>query len=177
VPQVFIAAGSNVEPAEHMALAERELTRAFPDVRFSSWYQNRPAGFEGADFINLVAAFTTALSVDELLVILRAIEATCGRPRDAPRWAPRTMDLDVLLYGDLVCRRPDLTLPRPDLLVRAYMLGPLADVAPGLVHPSAGETIAELWRRFDKHAHPLTSVARPTTSRHCDRRPPRGSGP
>jgi 2-amino-4-hydroxy-6-hydroxymethyldihydropteridine diphosphokinase len=177
MPQVFIAAGSNVEPAEHMALAERELTRVFPDVRFSAWYQNPAAGFEGADFINLVAAFATQLPVDELLVILRAIETACGRPREAPRWAPRTMDLDVLLYGDLVCRRPDLTLPRPDLLVRPYMLGPLADLAPDLVHPSAGETIGELWRRFDKNAHPLTRITRVTTSRHCDPRPPRGSGP
>src|ERR1700726_222360 len=111
MPEVYVAAGSNIAPAEHMALAERELTRAFPDARFSPWYQNRPAGFEGADFINLVAAFSTELSVDELLVILRAIEAACGRPREAPRWAPRTMDLDVLLYGDLVCQRPGLTLP------------------------------------------------------------------
>jgi 2-amino-4-hydroxy-6-hydroxymethyldihydropteridine diphosphokinase len=177
MPQVYVAAGSNVAPAGHMAHAERELTRAFPDVRFSPWYQNPAAGFEGSDFINLVAAFSTELSVDELLVVLRGVESACGRPRDAPRWAPRTMDLDVLLYGDLVCRRSDLTLPRPDLLVRAYMLGPLADLAPDLKHPSAGETIGELWRKFDKNAHPLTRVAHDTTSRRYDPHPPRGSGP
>ncbi|HSY06958.1 MAG TPA: 2-amino-4-hydroxy-6-hydroxymethyldihydropteridine diphosphokinase [Steroidobacteraceae bacterium] len=177
MPEVYVAAGSNVAPAEHMALAVGELTRAFPDVRFSPWYQNRPAGFAGSDFINLVAAFSTELSVDELLVVLRRIEAACGRPREAPRWAPRTMDLDVLLYGDLVCRRPHLTLPRPDLLVRAYMLGPLADLAPDLLHPSAGVSIGELWRRFDKDAHPLTRVAPDTTSRRCDPHPRRESGP
>jgi 2-amino-4-hydroxy-6-hydroxymethyldihydropteridine diphosphokinase len=97
--------------------------------------------------------------VDELLVVLRGIETACGRPREAPRWAPRTMDLDVLLYGDLVCRRPGLTLPRPDLLVRAYMLGPLADLAPELIHPTARVSIGELWRRFDQRAHPLERVA------------------
>jgi 2-amino-4-hydroxy-6-hydroxymethyldihydropteridine diphosphokinase len=177
VPQVFVAAGSNVAPHEHMALATRELARAFPDARFSPWYQNAAAGFEGSDFINLAAAFETELAVDELLAVLRAIEAVCGRPREAPRWAPRTMDLDVLLYGDLVCRRPDLTLPRPDLLKRAYMLGPLADVAPDLVHPSAGVTIGELWRRFDQAAHPLVRVAPATTTPRFDPRPPRGSGP
>jgi 2-amino-4-hydroxy-6-hydroxymethyldihydropteridine diphosphokinase len=177
MPQVYVAAGSNVAPAHHMALAERELARAFADARFSPWYQNRAAGFDGSDFINLVAAFSTELPVDELLVVLRGIEASCGRPRDAPRWAPRTMDLDVLLYGDLVCRRPDLTLPRPDLLVRAYMLGPLADLAPQLKHPCAGETIGELWRKFDKNAHPLTRVAHDATSRRYDPHPPRGSGP
>jgi 2-amino-4-hydroxy-6-hydroxymethyldihydropteridine diphosphokinase len=177
MPEVYVAAGSNVAPVHHIALAVRELTRAFPDVRFSPWYQNRPTGFEGADFINLVAAFSTELSVDALLVVLRAIETACGRPRDAPRWAPRTMDLDVLLYGSLMCRRPELALPRPDLLVRAYMLGPLADLAPNLVHPGTGETIGELWRRFDKNAHPLTPVAPDTTSPHCDLHPPRGSAP
>jgi 2-amino-4-hydroxy-6-hydroxymethyldihydropteridine diphosphokinase len=177
VPQVFVAAGSNVAPQEHMARATCELTRAFPDVRFSPWYQNRAAGFEGEDFINLVAGFTTLLPVDELLVVLRAIEALCGRPREAPRWAPRTMDLDVLLYGDLVCRRPGLTLPRPDLLVRAYMLGPLADLAPNLMHPVAGVTIAELWGSFDQAAHPLERVAPDTTIRRCDLRQPRESGP
>jgi len=176
MPQVFIAAGSNVAPCEHMWLATRELQRAFPQIRFSPWYQNQAAGFEGSDFINLVAAFTTELAVDELLVVLRGIEALCGRPCGAPRWAPRSMDLDVLLYGDLVCRRPDLTLPRPDLLLRAYMLGPLADLAPDLVHPTAGVTIGELWRRFDQTAHPLVRVFHDTTSQHCDLRPPQESG-
>lgn len=177
MPQVFVAAGSNVAPLEHMALATGELARAFPDVRFSPWYENHAAGFQGADFINLVAVFTTELGVDELLVVLRGIEAVCGRPREAPRWAPRTMDLDVLLYGDLVCQRPGLTLPRPDLLVRAYMLGPLADLAPDLVHPSAGATIGELWRRFDQAEHPLRRVAHVPTIQRCDLRQPRGSGP
>jgi 2-amino-4-hydroxy-6-hydroxymethyldihydropteridine diphosphokinase len=172
MPQVFVAAGSNVAPLEHMARATGELARAFPDVRFSPWYQNRAAGFDGSDFINLVAAFRTELSIDDLLVVLRGIEALCGRPREAPRWAPRTMDLDVLLYGDLICQRSGVTLPRPDLLVRAYMLGPLADLAPDLVHPSAGVTIGQLWRRFDKAAHPLERVAAGTTSPGCDPRPP-----
>lgn len=177
MPQVYVAAGSNVAPYEHMRLATRELARAFPDIRFSPWYQNRAAGFDGSDFINLVAAFTTERSVDELLVVLRGIESLCGRPRDAPRWAPRSMDLDVLLYADLLCKRADLTLPRPDLLLRAYMLGPLADLAPDLMHPTVGMTIGELWRRFDHASHPLMRIADDATSRHCDPRPPQGSGP
>jgi 2-amino-4-hydroxy-6-hydroxymethyldihydropteridine diphosphokinase len=74
------------------------------------------------------------------------------------------MDLDVLLYGDLVCERTGLTLPRPDLLLRAYMLGPLADLAPDLVHPTAGATVGELWRRFDQASHPLKRVMIEPTS-------------
>jgi 2-amino-4-hydroxy-6-hydroxymethyldihydropteridine diphosphokinase len=173
---VFVAAGSNVAPYEHMTLATRELAREFPDIGFSPWYRNHAAGFDGADFINLVAGFTTELPVEDLLPVLHRIETLCGRPRGAPRWAPRSMDLDVLLYGDLACQRPGLTLPRPDLLLRAYMLGPLADLAPDLLHPTARLTIGELWRRFDHASHPLTRIAAQLTSRRCDPRQPPESG-
>ncbi len=160
MPQVYIAAGSNIEPERHLAMAVRELEREFPGVRFSPWYRNRAVGFEGEDFINLVAGFATELEVSEVLSRLHAIETLCGRPRHAPRWAPRSMDLDVLLYGDLICEEPHLKLPRPDLVKRPYMLGPLAVLAPEVVHPILGETIGELWRRFDQGAHPLAEVAR-----------------
>jgi 2-amino-4-hydroxy-6-hydroxymethyldihydropteridine diphosphokinase len=163
---VYVAVGSNVEPECNLALASRELRREFPDVAFSPWYRNRAVGFEGADFINFVAGFTTALPIDALLTRLHAIEALCGRPRDAPRWAPRTMDLDVLLYGDLVCDAPRLKLPRPDLLKRAFMLGPLAALDPDLMHPTEKLTIGELWRRFDRAAHPLSEVE-PTRLADC----------
>jgi 2-amino-4-hydroxy-6-hydroxymethyldihydropteridine diphosphokinase len=158
MPQVYVAAGSNIEPERHLALAVCELERQFPGVRFSPWYRNRAAGFEGEDFVNFVAGFSTEVGVAEVLTRLHAIEAACGRPRGAPRWAPRSMDLDVLLYGERVCREPHLELPRPDLLKRAYMLGPLAALAPDLLHPTERQTIGELWRRFDRAAHPLVEV-------------------
>lgn len=155
-----MAAGSNVEPERHLQQAVAELEREFPGVRFSSWYRNRAVGFDGEDFINLVAGFGTALPVRTVLEKLHAIEGRCGRGRDAPRWAPRSMDLDVLLYGDLVCEEPGLKLPRPDLLKRAYMLGPLAEIAPRVRHPTAGLSVGELWDRFDQAAHPLERLPR-----------------
>jgi 2-amino-4-hydroxy-6-hydroxymethyldihydropteridine diphosphokinase len=155
VPEVYVAAGSNIAPEHNLARAVAELAREFPGARFSPWYRNRAVGFEGDDFINLVAGFNTVLPVRQVLAQLHAIEARCGRPRAAPRWAPRSMDLDVLLYGDLVCDEPGLQLPRPDLLKRAYMLGPLAVLAPQMVHPTAHLTIAELWGRFDQTGHRL----------------------
>jgi 2-amino-4-hydroxy-6-hydroxymethyldihydropteridine diphosphokinase len=158
MPEVYVAAGSNIEPERHLETAVRELERQFRGVRFSPWYRNRAVGFEGEDFINLVAGFATELPIGEVLARLRAIEALCGRPREAPRWAPRSMDLDVLLYGDLICQEPHLKLPRPDLLKRAYMLGPLAAIAPDVVHPTERQTIRELWQRFDRTAHPLVPV-------------------
>jgi len=159
VPAVYVGAGSNVAPEPNMARAVEELRSAFPGARFSPWYRNRAAGFAGEDFINLVTGFDTALPPHAVLAKLHAIETLCGRPRDAPRWAPRSMDLDVLLYGDLVCEEAGLRLPRPDLLKRAYMLGPLAALAPEVVHPTAGVTVGELWRRFDQSSHPLELVA------------------
>jgi len=161
MPAVYVAAGSNVEPESNLARAVAEIAREFPGARFSSWYRNRAVGFEGADFINLVAGFDTGLPLVVVLEKLHAIETLCGRPRAAPRWAPRSMDLDVLLYGDLICTEPGLTLPRPDLLKRAYMLGPLAELAPAVIHPGAQLPIAELWRRFDRAAHPLVRVTPP----------------
>ena len=158
MPAVYVAAGSNIEPERHLALAVAELAREFPGARSSPWYRNRAVGFEGADFINLAVGFTTGLPVHAVLERLHAIEARCGRARDAPRWAPRTMDLDVLLYGELVCDESGLKLPRPDLLKRAYMLGPLAALAPEVMHPTAHLTIGELWQRFDRSAHPLEPV-------------------
>jgi len=158
MPQVYIAAGSNVEPERHLTVAVRELEKHFPGVRFSPWYRNRAVGFEGDDFINFVAGFPTDLAIEDVVSRLHFIEALCGRTREAPRWAPRTMDLDVLLYGDLVRQTPTLKLPRPDLLKRAYMLGPLADLAPELIHPTEKLAIGELWRRFDRSAHPLLAV-------------------
>lgn len=158
VVRVFVAAGSNVEPERNLALAARELARCFGPVRFSPAYRNAAVGFEGPDFINWVAEFRTARAVDEVRAELQRIEALCGRHRDAPKWAPRSMDLDILLYGELCCEQPGLILPRPDLLTRPYMLGPMAALAPEVRHPVLGLRIGELWARFDRAAHPLQVV-------------------
>ena len=160
MPRVYVAAGSNVAPEENLARAVAELARAFPGARCSPWYRNRAVGFEGEDFINLVVGFDTELPLPAVLERLQAIEALCGRGRDAPRWAPRSMDLDVLLYGDLVSEEPAVKVPRPDLLKRAYMLGPLAALAPEEIHPIARVSIGELWREFDQAAHPLERLPR-----------------
>jgi 2-amino-4-hydroxy-6-hydroxymethyldihydropteridine diphosphokinase len=177
MPRVFVAAGSNVDPERHLARALTELRRAFPDTQVSPAYRNRAVGFEGADFINAVVGFHTELPVTEVIERLRGIEASCGRARDAPKWAPRSMDLDILLYGDLVSDDPQLRLPRPDLLKRAYMLGPLADLAPEVVHPTAGATIGQLWERFDRSAHALEPVTIDLTTPRSAPRPPRAPGP
>lgn len=156
--RVFVAAGSNVDAERNLRLASHELVKTFGKVEFSPAYQNVAAGFEGDDFINFVAAFDTELPVRSVVAELQRIEGLCGRERDAPKWAPRSMDLDILLFGDRVCDEPGLVLPRPDLLRRAYMLGPMADIGGEVIHPLEQRTISDLWQRFDRDAHPLTRI-------------------
>jgi len=156
---VYVAAGSNVEPEENLSSALASLRRYFPDLICSRAYANRAVGFEGPDFINLVVGFTTDLALPELLAILHKVESDCGRGRTAPKWAPRRMDLDLLLFGDEVGEFAGAVLPRPDLLRRAFMLGPLAEIAPNVTLPTTGQTIAQIWAEFDQAAHDLRPVA------------------
>jgi 2-amino-4-hydroxy-6-hydroxymethyldihydropteridine diphosphokinase len=155
---VYVAAGSNIDPLERLRQALALLQRRFGELRISTAYRNAAVGFDGPDFVNLVAGFRTREPVEDVLKALHEIEEQCGRPRLAPKWVSRAMDLDILLYGDLCCDTPELRLPRRDLLVRPYMLGPLAEVAPHARHPVAGKTISELWASFDPAGHTMTPV-------------------
>jgi len=158
VTAVLVAAGSNVDPVANLRRALDALARHYPDLRCSRAYRNAAVGFEGEVFVNLVLGFDTTDEVRGVLERLHAAEEACGRERHAPKWAPRTMDLDILLYGDLVCDEPGLVLPRPDLVRRPYMLGPAAELAPDVVHPTLGLTLGELWRNFDRAAHAMRPV-------------------
>ncbi len=157
--QVYVAAGSNVDAQCNLRRALAELGRRFGELTVSTAYRNTAVGFEGPDFINLAVGFHTDLALEQIVVEMRTIENLCGRRRDAPKWASRPMDLDILLYGDRVQDEPGLKLPRPCLLRQAYMLGPMAQITPGLRHPVVGKTLGQLWSEFDRDAHPLTPVA------------------
>ncbi len=156
--RVYVAAGSNIDPQENLSRAVTELARIFGPLQVSPWYRNAAVGFTGADFINFAFGFDTLSGVHDTQARLREVEILCGRPRNAPKWAARAMDLDILLYGELVLQEPQLSLPRPDLLLRPYMLGPLADIAPQLRHPTAGRTIARLWAALETKDHAMIAV-------------------
>jgi 2-amino-4-hydroxy-6-hydroxymethyldihydropteridine diphosphokinase len=156
---VYVAAGSNVDAERNLATARAEILRTWPDAHFSPAYRNRAVGFDGPDFINWVVGFTTDMPIERVVERLRAIETQCGRPRAAPKWAPRSMDLDILLFDAWVVEHADYKLPRPDLVKRPYMLGPMAEIAPTVMHPTLGKTMAELWAAFDAAAHPMTRVS------------------
>ena len=157
--RVYVALGGNVEPAARLPQAAQALRRRFPGAQFSGCYRNPAYGFAGADFYNAVAGFDTALSLEALLPVLHEIEAQCGRRRDDPKWAPRAMDIDLLLYGEAVATTLACEVPRPDLLRRSYMLGPLAELAPQLRHPQSGRSIADHWRELAAQPHVLERLA------------------
>lgn len=155
----FVAAGSNVRPRASLREALRLLARDFPGIIVSRAFANPAVGFSGDDFINLVIRFPADLPTEALIERLKAVERACGREPGAPKWGPRTLDLDLLLHGDFVGPVAGKSLPHPDLLTRAWVLGPLAELAPALVHPAAGERMDALWDRFDRLAHPLRAVS------------------
>jgi 2-amino-4-hydroxy-6-hydroxymethyldihydropteridine diphosphokinase len=158
VTLAYVSGGSNLDAERNLLIAARALKARHPGARFSRCYRNQAVGFDGPDFINFVVELPVAGDPALLKGELECIETQCGRTRDAPKWAPRAMDLDILLFGDLVQSTPGLVLPRPDLLRWAFMLGPLAELAPALRHP-AGESIGALWQRFDCVKNPLIPAA------------------
>ncbi len=145
----YLGLGSNVEAKRHIKIAVHALIRMFGDAEVSPIYRSKAVGFEGDDFINLVVRIQTDLKPLELRQYLRNLEENHGRDRGAPKWSDRTLDVDILLFGDLVIDSEKLTLPRPEIVHFAHVLKPLADIAPDLIHPVEGLSYAEIWTRGD----------------------------
>jgi 2-amino-4-hydroxy-6-hydroxymethyldihydropteridine diphosphokinase len=158
MPQVFVAAGSNVDPIVHLRQALDELVKSYAPLEISPAYRNKAVGFAGDDFINMVVGFMTGDSIHQVRRNLQEVEKRCGRPAHSPKWAPRTMDLDILLYDQLISDVPGLILPRPDLVRRAYMLKPMVDIAPEVMHPTLHKSMRELWEAFDRDGHEMRQV-------------------
>lgn len=139
----YVGLGSNLaDPLAqvHGALEALAAITGCSRVRRSSLYATSPVGpVVQPAFVNAVAALTTRLAPLDLLAALQGIERAHGRVRDGTRWGPRTLDLDLLLYGELQLRTPDLELPHPEIARRAFVLVPLAEIAPaGLLLPGQG---------------------------------------
>jgi len=150
--RAFIGIGSNLgDRLEHCRAALGWLN-LLPDstvTRVSPFYETEPQeSVQGGLFLNAVAEITTSLSPRELLHHLQEIEVALGRPPGHAAATPRTMDLDILLYGDAVIHEPDLTIPHPRMAGRRFVLAPLAALAPTLRHPVLKVTTRELLRRL-----------------------------
>lgn len=148
----WLSLGSNLDAEVHLAAAARALRARFGQVRFSPVYRTPAVGFEGPDFLNAAAVLDTDLDPRALNAWLHALEDAQGRQRGGERFASRTLDIDIVFFDDLVLSGPgNLELPRPELR-HAFVLKPLADIAPGHRVPTTGETLAALWA-----AHPEAS--------------------
>ncbi len=159
--RVYVSFGSNVDRERHLRDGLRDLRDVFGAVELSPVYESAAVGFAGEPFLNFVAAFETAADVDAVDAVLSRIEEAHGRVRGEERFAPRTLDIDLLLYGDSVVRRPGLSVPRDEILRYAFVLRPLADLAGDELHPVLRRSYRELWGAFDDPAQTLTPVAMP----------------
>ncbi len=161
----YLSLGSNLDPEHHLHAAAQALRERFGDVVFSSVLRAPAVGFDGPDFFNAAAIVRTDLDPYTLDGWLHALEAVQGRDRSQPRFASRTLDIDIVFYDDLVIaatRDSHLQLPRPEL-EHAFVLQPLAQIAPEFRDPLSGLTLAQLWAAHPQHAEPL-SIALPSTS-------------
>lgn len=155
---IYVSIGSNIDRESNIRGGVAALRERFGELRLSTVYESEAVGFAGDPFYNLVASFETDARPDEVVAALRAIEDRFGRVRTGPRFSSRTLDIDLLLYGDAVFEQP-VVIPRQEITRNAFVLRPLAELAPDRVHPQTGKTYARMWQEFDQAAQPLWPVA------------------
>ena len=155
---IFISIGSNINAHENIRLALDDLAENFSGIVNSTYYESEAVGFEGDNFINLVTQAETELDIPTVNAKLHAIEDQHSRDRSGPRFSSRTLDLDLLLYDDEIYENGKLQLPREEILTNAFVLWPLAELAPDKVHPVEHKTYAELWAQFDKRKQSLWPI-------------------
>ena len=151
---VYLGLGSNIEPVRHLRFGLAELEKRFGRLEASSVYRSGAFGFDGDDFLNLVVGFETDISPQSLQRQIEAIHRAAGRDPRERGYSSRTLDIDLLLYDDLVTDDPPI--PRADILRFSFVLGPLAEIAPELVHPETQRTIGAHWKEMDRDRHPIT---------------------
>ena len=156
--QVYLGVGSNIERERYITAGLDALQGLFHDLALSSVYDSAAIGFEGQPFLNLVTAVSTDLSLHELAVQLRHIEVEFGRPVNATRYSPRHLDIDILTYDDRVGTFGSVILPREEILENAFVLGPLAELAPDSLHPGVKRSYQSLWAAYDNPGQLLTKV-------------------
>ena len=156
--KIYISLGSNIDRDRNTRAGIQALRERFGEQELSSGYESEAVGFEGDAFYNMVIACDVDEDVHSANRALAEIEDAHGRDRSGPRFSSRTLDLDLLLYDDLVLDEKGLRLPREEILKNAFVLWPLAEIAPELVHPVVEKTYAELWAGFDKSKETLSPI-------------------
>ncbi|MEJ2172850.1 MAG: 2-amino-4-hydroxy-6-hydroxymethyldihydropteridine diphosphokinase [Woeseiaceae bacterium] len=156
--RVYLGLGSNIDAERHLRLGIEQLRQRFGELELSTVYRNRSVGFDGDDFLNMVVGFESEASPAAIQTEIERIHALAGRQRGEAKYASRTLDIDLLLYDDLVTEVPGLRLPRPDVLEYGFVLRPLTELAPEMAHPVTGRTMLEHWQAFDADSESLTAI-------------------
>lgn len=164
--EAYLGLGSNLgDRAHNLDRAVSLLERVAAPVVVSSVYETRPWGYaDQPNFLNLACRVETALSPEELLGAVQAVEVLIGR-EPTFRYGPRLIDVDILLYGDRIIDTNDLRVPHPSLFERAFALAPLAEIAPELVHPELGLSVRELLARLPGAEREGVSIVGPLLRR------------
>ncbi|MGD8742589.1 MAG: 2-amino-4-hydroxy-6-hydroxymethyldihydropteridine diphosphokinase [Granulosicoccaceae bacterium] len=150
MPRVYLSLGSNIDAHSNLRAGMQDLHAHYGELQVSTVYESEAVGFDGDNFINFVVGLDTDEDVHTVQATMSAIEQAHGRVRGAEKFSSRTLDIDILLYDDLVINENGLHLPRDEIEKYAFVLQPLAELAPQLKHPVSGKTYAELWQGFDK---------------------------
>lgn len=146
--RVYISIGSNIDPQQNIVSAVEVLRQQHNTILLSPVYQSAAVGFEGDEFLNLVAGIDTPLTLEEIKKGLMALEKKFGRKDSHKGFQSRTLDLDLLLYNDVVRHDDQFDLPRAEIKQYAFVLKPLSDIAPDTLHPESGQSLSEMWRDF-----------------------------
>ena len=157
--RVYLSLGSNIDRERHIKAALVALTKSFGELNISPVYESEAVGFDGDPFYNLVVGFDTTQPLAAVISTLKSIEDRNGRVRGGAKFSGRTLDIDVLTYGDLTGVHDGILLPRDEIDQNAYVLLPLADIAGDEMMPGTDKTYAELWAGFDKGKQRLWVVA------------------
>jgi 2-amino-4-hydroxy-6-hydroxymethyldihydropteridine diphosphokinase len=142
----WLGMGSNIDAEAHIRAGIQELREKFGSITLSPVYTSTAVGFDGDDFINLVARIETDMQPLALRQYLRDFEDRNDRKRDVPKFSDRSLDIDILLYDDLVLHSPKLQIPRAEILKFSHVLKPLADLEPDLIHPTELRSMLEIWK-------------------------------
>ena len=151
---ILISVGSNIDKAANTDAGLNGINKAFEDMQLSPVYESESVGFKGDTFFNLVVSAKTTASITRVCEILKQIEDENGRVRGSEKFAPRTLDLDLLTFDDTVIEHP-IVLPREEILYNAFVLRPLADLVPQHIHPVVNKTYQSLWQQYDKQKQNL----------------------
>jgi 2-amino-4-hydroxy-6-hydroxymethyldihydropteridine diphosphokinase len=156
--RIYLGLGSNVNRHHNIAAALDALNDLLGELIISPVYESKSVGFDGTNFFNLVVGANTDLSIAALSENLKRIEDENGRKRNGPKFSPRTLDIDILTYGDFVGVESGVELPRAEITKNAFVLLPLAEIAPDDMHPQLQTTYQQLWDEYDHASQALWSI-------------------